>query len=210
MKMRSSLLFLTSALLLAQRPIPVNNEWARVVIATTSPAPKGRMHKHDMNRVMIYLDKGTQRIAQENGAVTDIRANAGDVKWDPKGGLHTSENVGGTTFRIVEIELRKDGSAVPWPAAVPAGAHIKELENNQVRVLRLKIGPRQKLPEHEHAFPQIIVPLSEVDFAVTSADGTRTSLKGKSGDAIFAQPGRHAEENLLDQPVEILLVELKD
>ena len=52
-------------------------------------------------------------------------------------------------------------------------------------------------------------PLTEVDMAVTGADGTKAAIKGKPGDAIFGRPARHREENMLDQPVELILVEFK-
>ena len=208
-----TLLLLIPLTLLAQRPVPVDNEWARVIVATTAPGPKGAMHKHDMNRVMIYLDKGAQTLEYEGGASKVIAAKGGEVLWDPKGGMHTSMNSGGTTFRIVEIELKKDGGPVTWPKADPLKVAPKiytvEFENDQVRVVRVKLGPRQKIAEHEHAVPRIVVPLTELDTAVTAADGTKTSLKGKPGDAIFSRPARHREENTLDKPVELILVEFK-
>ena len=207
------LLLLIPLTLLAQRPVPVDNEWARVIVATTAPGPKGAMHKHDMNRVMIYLDKGAQTIEYEGGKSKVITAKAGEVQWDPKNGMHTSMNSGGTTFRIVEIELKKDGGPVTWPKADPLKVAPKiytvEFENDHVRVVRVKLGPRQKIAEHEHAVPRIVVPLTEVNPAVTAADGTSTSLKGKPGDAIFSPPARHREENMLDKPVELILVEFK-
>ena len=162
---------------------------------------------------MVYLDKGAQTIEYEGGRSKVITARAGEVQWDPKDGMHTSMNSGGTTFRIVEIELKKDGSPVTWPKDDPLKAAPKiytlEFENEHVRVLRVKLGPHQKIAEHEHAVPRVVVPLTEVDMAVTAADGTRTSLKGKPGDAIFGRPARHREENMLDQPVELILVEFK-
>ena len=208
-----TLLLLIPLTLLAQRPVPVDNEWARVVVATTAPGPKSQMHKHDMNRVMIYLDKGAQTIEYEGGASKINAAKAGEVQWDPKDGMHTSMNSGGTTFRIVEIELKKDGGPVTWPKADPLKVAPKiytvEFENDQVRELRVKLGPHQKIAEHEHAVPRIVVPLTEVNTAVPAADGTNTSLKGKSGDAIFSRPARPREENMLDKPVELILVEFK-
>jgi quercetin dioxygenase-like cupin family protein len=164
------MILLVPLTLLAQRPVPVDNEWARAIVATTAPGPKGRMHKHDMNRVMIYLDKGAQTIEYEGGASKIIAAKAGEVQWDPKGGMHTSMNSGGTTFRIVEIELKKDGGPVTWPKADPLKVAPKiytvEFENDQVRVVRVKLGAHQKIAEHEHAVPRIVVPLTEVDMAL--------------------------------------------
>ena len=197
----------------AQRPVPVDNEWARVVIATSAPGPKGRMHKHDVNRVMVYLDKGMQRLDYENGGAKDIRFGPGEVKWDPKGGLHTSQNTGGTTFRVIEIELKKPGGPVKYsdidPMKIAPGVYTVELENDQVRVLRARLGPKQAIGLHEHSLPRVVIPLTAVDFNVTSADGKTMALKAKPGDAIFGMGVRHREENLRDAPAELLLVEMK-
>jgi quercetin dioxygenase-like cupin family protein len=203
-----ALIFLIPATLLAQRPVPVNNEWARVVIATTSPGPKGRMHEHSMNRVMIYLDKGAQTIEYQDGRSRVIAAQPGEVFWDPKGGLHTSQNTGGTTFRIIEIELKKDGGPARYPSNDPVSVAPRnykvEMENEQVRILRVRLGAREKVAEHVHALPLLVAPLTELDLT-----GGEAPVRGKPGDAIFLPPQRRREENALDQPVEYLLVEFK-
>ena len=210
--LRMAAFFLPLALA-AQRPVPIDNEWARVVIATSAPGPKGRIHKHDMNRVMVYLDKGAQRLEYEDGSRREIPFGPGDVKWDPKGGMHTSENRGGSTFRVVEIELKKPGGHVAWPATDPVkiapSAYKVEFENDQVRVLRVRLAARQKVDLHEHRLPRIVVPLTEIDLQATSADGTQSSFKGKLGDAIFASPARHREQNMMDTTAELIVVELK-
>jgi quercetin dioxygenase-like cupin family protein len=199
--------------LLAQRPVPVDNEWARVVVANSRPGPKGRPHQHSQNRVMIYLDKGAQRLDFQNGPSKDIVFDAGNVLWDPKGGIHTSENFGGTTFRVVEVELKKEGGSVRWPTLDPLkvapNLYRLEFENDQVRVLRVKLGARQRIAEHDHALPHLVVPLSDAKIELTKPDGSKSISEGKTSDVLFSAPGRHQEMNVLDQPVELILVDLK-
>jgi quercetin dioxygenase-like cupin family protein len=208
-----TLMLLLPLTLLAQRPVPIENEWARVVIANSAPGPKGQLHKHDMNRVMIYLDKATNSLEYQDGKSKVISASPGEVQFDPKGGMHTSQNTGSAPFRVVEIELKKEGGPVTFPKndmlkVAPKIYHL-ELENNQVRVIRVKLAPHQKIAEHEHLLSRVIVPLTEVESEITAADGTKTTSKSKPGDAVFGGPARHREENLLDKPVEFLIVEFK-
>ena len=40
--------------------VPIENDQVRVVDVTVQPREKTRLHEHKMNRVMIYLDKGSQ------------------------------------------------------------------------------------------------------------------------------------------------------
>jgi quercetin dioxygenase-like cupin family protein len=204
-----ALTLLMPIVLLAQRPVPVDNEWARVVIATTSPGPKGRMHEHPMNRVMVYLDKGEQTIEYEDGRSKTIASAAGQVFWDPKGGRHTSQNTGGSTFRIVEIELKKEpgrkSSSRGDALRVSTWTHGIELENEQVRVVRVKLGAHAKISKQAYWTPFLLVPLTDM-----AIGGRAKPLHAKSGDAIFFQQGSNAEKNTLNHPVEYLIIEFKD
>jgi len=199
--------------LLAQAPTGVTNDYTRTIVATSRPGPKGGIHQHDVNRVMIYLDAGRQHLEFQDGTVKDFTFTPGQVMWDPKGALHTSQNLGPATYRVIEIELKKDGAAVQWPALdvlkVGPKNYSVELENDQVRVIRAKLGPREKMGEHEHKLPRLLIPLTELQIESTNADGSKGNLTGKPGDVIFAQPGRHREENMKEQPSELLIVEFK-
>ncbi|MEJ7609184.1 MAG: hypothetical protein WKF37_23655 [Bryobacteraceae bacterium] len=188
----------------------IDNEWARVVVATSKPGPKGVLHKHVDNRVMVYLDKGMQRLEFVDGSKKDISFAAGEAKWDQKGDLHTSENLGGTVFRVVEIELKKSGGRIAWPAQDPAkvapDSYKVEFENDQVRVLRVRFKGGQKIALHEHAVPRIAVPLTDIDLQL---DGGPKRFRARPGEATFLKPAIHAEKNLLADPTELILVDLK-
>ena len=73
---------------LAQNPLMLENGWVRVVMGATVPGQLSRPHVHKINRVMIHLDRGTQRIANlETKTSRDIPFTAGQVRWDPRVGL---------------------------------------------------------------------------------------------------------------------------
>jgi len=132
------LLFLTSvSLLMAQpRTPPIENEYVRVVLATDKPVDKpGALHEHKQNRVMIYLDSGDIQIKYADGKVDNQHWKAGDIAFSPASGMHTSQNVSSKPVRIVEIELRNQGSGEhgKGPKAV--------LDNQQVRVYRATTPP---------------------------------------------------------------------
>lgn len=137
-----------------QNPVVIENAWVRVVRAANIPGQLSRPHVHLINRVMIHLDRGTMRIDnKESGVAREIPFRAGEVRWDPRVGLHTSENTGGTAIRIVEIELndhppREGKLALGEP---PAGLRV-DMENQQVRVLRGTMGHPS-----EYVFPTPVV-----------------------------------------------------
>jgi quercetin dioxygenase-like cupin family protein len=94
------------------------------------------------------------------------------------------------------------------PAAVAESAGTVEIDNPWVRVLRVKAGPHQKIPMHEHP-ASVLVCLTDVDERTTAPDGKSQEVTHKAGDVAYREPMQHAEENLSDQPLEVIVVELK-
>src|SRR5215472_19336955 len=88
--------------LAAQTPAAIENDQVRVLVVTDQPKHKSALHEHKVNRVMLYLDAGTDRLAYEDGRVDDLKFRANDIRWSPAGGRHTSENIGDRPFRVVE------------------------------------------------------------------------------------------------------------
>ncbi len=205
------LLFLQFAY--AQRAVPVDNEQVRVLSVVDPPHRKGAMHEHTMNRVMIYLDPGIDRISYEDGRVTDLKFKAGDVLWSPAGGKHTSENIGEKPFRIVELELKAQGK--PFrpsgldPVSVAPANYKVVLDNEQVRVLRVRVEPRQKIRLHEHGVNRVAVFLTPFRLRVTPEGGQPAESSGSAYEVRFSKPQRHIEENLSEVPFEVIAVELK-
>ncbi|MBM3787151.1 MAG: hypothetical protein FJW30_22570 [Acidobacteria bacterium] len=139
---------LIGAALLAQNPLVFENPQVRVVKAANLPGQKSRPHVHLVNRVMVHLDKGTLQIAYPDGTARDIPFIAGQVRWDPKVGTHTSENTGGTAIKIVEVEMKNEPPSAIKLSKAPKKAKV-EMENSQVRVLRAESlhGFRTKAPQ---------------------------------------------------------------
>src|SRR4051794_38478934 len=105
--------------LAAQTPPAIENDQVRVVVVTDQPHHKSEMHEHQVNRVMIYLDPGTDRITHGDGRVEDLKFRANEIRWSPAGGKHTSENIGERPFRIVEVELKNAGGPFQPPPLDP-------------------------------------------------------------------------------------------
>lgn len=184
---------LLAAVCLAQNPVAVENGWVRVVRAANIPSQLSRPHVHLMNRVMIHLDRGTLRIDnKETGIARDIPFRAGEVRWDPRVGLHTSENTGGTAIRIVEIELNdnppRDAKSPPAANLPPPAARYRaEMENAQVRILRATLQPREQ--------PSFVTPI--------------VAVRLSDGETLFRPAHGAAVNNDLDRPSEWIFVELK-
>jgi quercetin dioxygenase-like cupin family protein len=197
------------------RSVPLENDFVKVIDVTSQPRQKTRMHEHKINRVMIYLNAGRQHFEWQDGKPSELKWQAGQALWSPAGGMHIAEITSDQPVRIIEIELKKPGGGnnPGKPALDPVKIMPKnyrvDFENDQVRVVRVKVAPKETLRQHEHATNRVSVTLTDQDFRITAADGTVQTPKRKAGEAAWGTPVKHSEENLGDKPVEIVMVELK-
>jgi len=94
------------------------------------------------------------------------------------------------------------------PVKVAPNDYKLELENQWVRVLRSSRGPHVKEPMHDH-LAHAVVYLTDVHERVTTADGKVQEINHKAGEVVYAEAVKHAEENLSDKPMELIMIELK-
>jgi quercetin dioxygenase-like cupin family protein len=87
--------------------------------------------------------------------------------------------------------------------------HYKvELENSQVRVLRIHYGAHEKSVMHHHP-DSVVTFLTDAHVKFTLPDGTSTEHTVKAGEVQWTPAGTHLPENLGDTAMEGILVELK-
>ena len=90
---------------------------------------------------------------------------------------------------------------------------IPQLENEDVKVWRSVILPRQPLTMHRHDHPRVIVALKGGTVEIVDDSGAREGHAWETGKAYWlpANPpnSRHADVNTGDQPVEVMVVELE-
>jgi hypothetical protein len=83
-----------------------------------------------------------------------------------------------------------------------------EFENERVRVLRIKYGPRAKSVMHSHPDGvAVFLTPRHARFAFTNGQSTETH--SLAGEVKWSAEGIHLPENLDDHPFELVLVELK-
>jgi hypothetical protein len=207
---------LSVAALSAQTPAsPIENDQVRVVTAHEKPHVKTALHEHKFNRVMIYLQAGRQEITPQNGPKNVLNFKAGDVKWSPVSGMHMSEVVSDGPVTIVEVEIKKDGPGKKIdtkidPLKVDPQDYKLEFENNQVRVFRVHMPAHRQVPLHEHMLNRVVVYLTDQNGKMISPDGKVETGQHKAGEVSWGGPVTHREENLMDQPFEGIVVELKN
>jgi quercetin dioxygenase-like cupin family protein len=101
------------------------------------------------------------------------------------------------------------GSAVAQDPTVVDAKHYKVMfENEQVRVLKITYGPKEKSVMHEHP-NGVAVFITDGQIKFELPDGKSQDAAVKAGQAMFAPGGKHLPENVGDKTFEVVLVELK-
>jgi quercetin dioxygenase-like cupin family protein len=194
----------------------LENDYVKVVRALEKPHVKGKFHEHTRNRVMIYLQPGRQRFEYQDGRQPEVFDwKKGQVVWSAPSGMHAAEVVSDDPFNIIEVELKTiaSGKAISSdldPVKIDPRHYHVEFENAQVRVLHAKIEPHGAVPMHEHSLNRVTVFLTDQEFRVTDGNGKVDLVKHRAGEAVWGTPIKHREENLSDQPFEVVAVEIKN
>jgi len=194
----------------------LENDKVRVVQANDQPHSPSAPHQHKVNRVMIYLQPGSERFTSEGAAPTVLTWKAGEVKWSPAGATHVSEVISGAPVTMIEVEIKKDGDPAKKvntaldPAKIDPRDYRVEFENSQVRVVRVRMAAHRAVPLHEHQLDRVVVYLTDQKTRVTTPDGKADIVEHKAGEASWGGATKHREENLNDSPFEAVVVELKN
>jgi quercetin dioxygenase-like cupin family protein len=190
------------------------------------PGSAHKMHDHKLNRVMVYFHDGGELLHYLDGRTVDLKWRAGDVRWSPASGFHYSEIPSWLDPRVwktpafsgpmgLDIGIKKPGDpakaagAALDPLRVDRQDYKLEFENGQVRVTRVRMGPRQTVPMHEHPLSRVIVYITDASVRETSPDGKAAVIEHRAGDFSWEVPSKHKGENLSGQPFEAVVVELK-
>jgi hypothetical protein len=94
------------------------------------------------------------------------------------------------------------------PVVVDPKHYKVELEDDQVRVLRISYGPHEKSVMHGHP-DSVAICLTDMHVKFTSPDGKTEEMRGKAGQTLATPAGEHLPENLEASRMELILVELK-
>jgi hypothetical protein len=100
------------------------------------------------------------------------------------------------------------------PQQTPGTERITQFENADVAVWKTTVIPNAPLTMHTHQHPRVIIALSGGTMKVVNEDGTSELHQWETGKAYWlsAEEGkkRHADANVGQKPIEVMVVELKN
>jgi hypothetical protein len=138
-------------------------------------------------------------------------ASAGAAFWAPPGKIRPENLLDQRIEFVIVIPRGANGASqrVGADAMVADAGHWKaEVDNEMFRALRYRGDPRAKGVLHGHP-AHVVVFLTDAKTLLPQPDGKSLVSVRKAGEVISVAAGEHAPENLLDEPVEVILVERK-
>ncbi|MDP8988683.1 MAG: hypothetical protein M3N41_01210 [Acidobacteriota bacterium] len=199
--------------------LEIENQWTRVFREHMGPHDTMVMHQHPLpGSVIVMLTDRHNRLTAPDGTAREFQNKAGYVMWSAASS-HRSENLEAIQFEALQIEPRVPPGAPVTPAPAeksdpvltdPQHFHL-ELENEYVRVIRIHVGPHEKLSLYKHPDTKaVVVYLTDYNAKVTGAGGESSQLSYKAKQVRFVDAsGAHQEENVSGSPAELIRVELK-
>jgi len=183
------------------------------------PGSTHKAHDHKLNRVMVYMHTGGEILHYLDGRTVDLKWRAGEVVWSPASGMHYSEMKPDTPAftgpMIVDIGIKKAGRNGNPPNTVfdalrvdPEHFHL-EVENSQVRVLRVRLDAKERTPAVEWTLNRFMVYITDANVRETSAGGDAELIQRKAAEFRWCGPSKQKLENLSGKPFEAVIVEFR-
>jgi len=107
------------------------------------------------------------------------------------------------------LSLTKQGDLNWSPQHLHSSTREGDVENDKIRIIRIKYGPGEKSVMHTHG-PNVAVFLTTNAVRFTLPDGTSVTADSETGAAQWSDKEEHLPENLSDDPLEVVLIELKE
>jgi len=149
-------------LVLAQPVVPVHEEphhktifenaWVRALDVHFPVGVDSMFHRHALHNVAVRIAGGTIRSDRIGAEGTPREVRSGSVMFNSASPpyVHRVVNVGAAAVHIVDLELSGARVAADGSAADVLAGHVVEIENEHVRVSRLRLQPGEFLSAHTH------------------------------------------------------------
>jgi hypothetical protein len=140
-----------------------------------------------------------------------VDLNSGDVRYSDSVSPGDSRGSSDAAIREIRVELKSAPEAMPLALDAvriePTRFKIV-LENDRVRVVRLRFGPHERGVMVSHP-PRVLVTLTDVSVKLLFSDGRTDERGAPAGVAAWLDTETLQTENARTEPLEVVLIEPK-
>ena len=191
--------------------VEFENDQVRVLRINYGPGEASVMHFHP-DSVAVFLTDHHISFERPDGSSEEVQMGAGEHIYSPAE-QHLPTNLGDGPLELILVELKSPGAATsgesgPDSTVVDQDHYKVEFENDQVRVLRINYGPGEASVMHYHP-ESVAVFLADHHVSFEKPDGSTEEAQIGAGVHSYAPAEQHLPTNVGEEPLELILVELK-
>ena len=186
------------------------NDYVQAFRVTLEPGRNTLMHVHAHDDAAVRLSQAKvvqQTLGQSPSPAEDVVPGVVSARTnDPRSLTHRVNNVGTTTFDVIDVQVLRRPDGPESPAIGPVAA-----ENPRMRVYRYELSPGGGAsPQHTHSRPYVIVAATGMTLRMTSPDGQAMEHPIRAGDLHWVDvPVTHTLINQGDEKGVLVELELK-
>jgi len=199
----------------ASREVIIDNAKVRVLHVVLKPGEMAEIDHQKLDRAVVWLQSGSAETLMPNGKSASISWKQNEVQWETADSSYSMQLKGTVPVAAIVVEIKGKGDAQRAPTSaqnpwiVDPKHYRVEFENHDVRITRVKIGPKESTPLHEHSLDRVVVYLTPLDFQIEPEGKSSEHSTQKAGAVVWGAPARHTEHNLSDKGFEAVVVEPK-
>jgi quercetin dioxygenase-like cupin family protein len=194
--------------------VEFENDKVRIVRITYGPGETSVMHYHPESIAVTMTESQHWSMTLPDGTTEEAQNEFGDHGFMPAG-QHLPTNLGSEPAEVVLVELKPAaaetaaaGETGPDSTVVDPDHYKVEFENERVRILRITYGPGEASVMHHHP-ANVAIFLTDQTVEFTNPDGSTQVAESKAGQAMFGPGEQHLPKNIGEEPLELVLIELK-
>ena len=176
-----------------QTPVPVEkeprhlvkfeNQYVRVLDVIFPPGYTTLFHTHSNDNVAVVINGGKRRGEKVGEQPNDAIAKTGNASFAKASYTHRIINTGDTTLRFIDVEiLSSQGLSKNTLVRDKVAGHQIVLENERVRIYRIKLEPGQSTELFTYELPGLTVIVLPAKIQIETPSQKIRTEDFKSGD----------------------------
>ena len=193
----------------------LQNSYVRVFQVEAPPHASTLMHRHRHDYIFVTL--GTTEISNEvpGKAPARMKLQDGETRFVPGNFAHVVRNLSDTPFRNVTIELLRAQKADPAEQDDDRSLHVLHggtqdvlFVKDGVRVSEVELQTAGVEPKHHHAWPRLVVAITDLTFRNDQVGKPPSNIEMKSGDVKWLDGGMtHTITNVGPKDAKFVMLE---
>jgi quercetin dioxygenase-like cupin family protein len=192
------------------RRVILDNPTATVTRLRFAPGAKEEVHTHPFPLLIVQVSSGTVNVTDRE--VVRLGNRPGEIWFIAPETRHAVVNRSGAAIEMLAVAIKPDrqpAPAAPTTEAPPGIARATLIDNDVVRVVRVRFAPEGREPVHSHPNDLITVQVTAGRVEILTGSSRRTQDCEPGFVQFLPRNVAHAYANADPNPFDLLSVSIK-